>query len=102
MPSSCPDGAMLNVWKQGIMLLFTESVYFVSNESSPLRRSGIIRANSYLQIPFFKDINLFIYAFIYFWLCWVFVAVRAFSSYFLVVVHRLLFVVASLAVELGL
>ena len=80
MPSSCPDGAMLNVWKQGIMLLFTESVYFVSDESSPLRRSGIISANSYLQIPFFKEINLFIYALIYFWLCWVFVAVRAFSS----------------------
>ena len=50
--------------------------------------------------------NLFIYYF-YFWLCWVFVAARAFSScgergLLFVAVHGLLIAVASLVAEHGL
>ena len=49
-----------------------------------------------------------IYLFIYFWLCWVFVAMRGISlivesrGYSLVVVHGLLRQVTSLVVEHGL
>ena len=51
---------------------------------------------------------IYIYLFIYlFWLCWVFVAARAFSScsergLLFVVVHGLLIAVASLVAEHGL
>ena len=49
----------------------------------------------------------FIYLFIYFWLCWVFIAAQAFSScgervLLFVVVRGLLIAVASLVVEHGL
>ena len=43
-------------------------------------------------------LNIFIYLFIIFWLCWVFIAVRGLS---LVAVHGFLIVVASLVVEPG-
>ena len=47
---------------------------------------------------------VFIILFIYFWLCWIFTAVRAFSScgeqrLLFIAVHGLLIVVASLVVE---
>ena len=51
---------------------------------------------------------MFIYLYVYFWLCWIFVAAcRLFliaesRDYCLVAVHRLLIAVASLVVELRL
>ena len=53
---------------------------------------------------FFFFFNLFIYLFIYFWLCWVFVAARglslvAASGDYSVAVHGLLIAVASLVAE---
>ena len=59
-----------------------------------------------LSVGTFFFFNLFI-LFIYFWLCWVFIAVRAFSScvqrgLLYIAVSRLLIVVASLVEEHGL
>ena len=60
------------------------------------------------QNYFFFQINLYIILFIYFWLCWVFVAAWAFPlvvasrGYSLVAVHRLLTTVPSLVGEHGL
>ena len=57
------------------------------------------------QLAFFLSfLKNFMYVFIYFWLCWVFAAVRAFSScgergLLLVAVRGLLIAVASLVVE---
>ena len=50
---------------------------------------------------------LFMYSFIYFWLCWVFVSAQTSlvvvsRGYFLVAVHGLFIAVASLVVEHGL
>ena len=60
-----------------------------------------------LSLTLFFFFNEFIYLLIYFWLCWVFVSARVFSScgeqrLLLVAVHRLLIAVASLVVEYGL
>ena len=60
---------------------------------------------NYLELIVLKK---YFYSFIYSWLCWVFIAVRAFSliavsrGYSLIAVHGLHIVVASLVADHGL
>ena len=57
-----------------------------------------MRGGIHLYLVFLFFLNKFIYLFIYFWLCWVFVAACGLSLV-AVVVRELLIVMASLVVE---